>query len=153
MGDRRVLTSAVVMITASLLSGCSLLEHDSPVESSPAPTPNEGSGPTGVHVEGDDEEFGDACTTEGDYTVDSSVERSFEEIPEVDGAELRVALGYAASDGPSARLYLSATGPSSAAPEQFDGSVGDAHAIEDWTVTITSICADEVRFDVATEAP
>lgn len=45
------------------------------------------------------------------------------------------------------RLYVSTVG-GAAAPVQWEGEVGDALEHEDWQLTITSICANEVRFDV-----
>lgn len=134
-----------------LLGGCSLPGTTSSEETTPAPTPAEASA-TGAHVEGDDGEYGAACTGDGDHTIDSSAEYSVDDLPGGDGEELTVALGFTAPDGPRVRLYVS-TLDSGEQPVQWEGQVGDVLEHEGRQLTVTSICANEVRFDVADVDP
>lgn len=148
----RPATGALLGLGALLLSGCSLLGSE---PAGPAPSPSAtvpaSAGPTGVNPGGDDEPYGQSCTGDGEFLVDSSVVRGIDGAPAVDGKHLQVTLGYASADGPSARLYLSTAG-TMVEPEQFDGGVGESVDYEGWTLTLTSICANEVRFDVDTAA-
>lgn len=139
---------ALLGIGALLLSGCSLLGvgPDRPTPP-PGTIPPTSERPTGVDPGGDDEPFGQACTGDGEFLVDSSVVRDIEGAPEAAGGQLQVSLGYASVNGPAARLYLSTAGAMTE-PEQFDGGVGDSARFDGWTLTVTSICAGEVRFDV-----
>jgi len=95
----------------------------------------------------DDEAYGEACTGEGTYSVNSSAERTLDDAPSPDGAQIDVALGYTAKDGPRAGLHFSTSGePGSHG--NLDGEVGESGRYDAWNVTIRSICDGEVGFDV-----
>lgn len=108
-------------------------------------------GPTGVHVDGDDtdHDYGESCTHVGAGVADSSVVRDVDGAPEIAGRGLQASLGFTEPGGPSARLVLTTQG-SEDGPTEADLTVGESVEHDGWTATVTSICADEVRFDVTT---
>lgn len=138
---------ALLLLTVGLLAGCGPLGPNAPTEpSDEGPTPP--ATPTGIgDQDGDDAAYGAACTGEGTYSVDSSVEQILDDVPSPDGAQLAVSLGYTAEDGPRARLSFSTFGEPGA-HGNFDGEVGASSRYDSWTITIRSICDGEVGFDV-----
>lgn len=147
--SRRGAGAALRLVTllagVALVSGCSLIGPGVPEQTTPA-TPQSDRA-TGVHVDGGDGEYGSACTQEGAHVIDSSVEYSVDDVPRPDGEVLKVAMRYTAPDGPRAGLSVSLFGGTEA-PEPWEGEVGATLEYEGWDLTVTSICAHEVRFDV-----
>lgn len=138
---------ALLLLTLGLLAGCGPLGPNAPAEPSDE-GPTAPATPTGIGGQGeDDEAYGAACTGEGAYSVDSSVEQVLDDIPTPDGAKLAVSLGYTAEDGPRGRLSFSTFGEPGA-HGSFDGEVGTSSNYDAWTITIRSICDGEVGFDV-----
>lgn len=144
-GTGAALRLVTLLAGVALVSGCSLIGPDAPEQATPDTPPSDRA--TGVHVDGDDGEYGSACTQEGAHVVDSSVEYSVDEVPRADGEVLKVALRYTAPDGPRVGLSTSLLGGTET-PEPWEGEVGDTLEYEGWDLTVTSICANEVRFDV-----
>ena len=143
----RARRGALLLLTLGLLASCGPLGPGAPSEPS-AEGPTLPATPTGIRGQDvDDEAYGEACTGEGTYSVNSSAERTLDDAPSPDGAQIDVALGYTAKDGPRAGLHFSTSGePGSHG--NLDGEVGESGRYDAWNVTIRSICDGEVGFDV-----
>lgn len=134
---RRITGLGAALLTAVVHTGC--VRSETPEQLTPP-----------EHTPSGD--YTASCTGEGEHGVDGPIEQVLDDVPEVDGHVPQVALGYTSDEGPVARIYVSSSGLLDTAV-QIDGPVGHVAEAGPWTVTFTSICSQEVRFDVELTDP
>lgn len=108
-------------------------------------------GPAAIPVTPPEEavQLTNACTGEGAYVVPASgADPVSPALPERSGSTLALTVtGVEQSEGGAAVRLSAAVG--SEAPRAVDAArVGDTFAVGDWTLSVTSICADQVELDL-----
>lgn len=88
-------------------------------------------------------ELADPCTYEGAYLVRPG-EPTSPALPERGGHSLQVSLLGITADGGA---DLEATSGEQTTPIET-AHVGDTIAAGEWTLSVTSVCADQVEFDL-----
>ena len=148
-GANRVRHAAAALLAALVLplAACSVFplgqgeEPTTPPERTPSAATTDGPA-------GDPDDYAATCTGEGRLQTHGSTQGTDHESQNAQGESFRYAVVMIqADDGgePSAELRLQLPGAGS---EDLPGlRVGDTAEFDDWTLTIRSICADEVGFD------
>ncbi|MBV7411197.1 hypothetical protein KRX56_00350 [Dermabacteraceae bacterium TAE3-ERU27] len=90
----------------------------------------------------------ESCTNEGTYRMELNSSVATPEIPKIDGKTLTLTYtGSSQGTGNSAVAHFDASIDGMAAQE-IAAPLGDLASVGPWTFTPTSICADNVEFDV-----
>lgn len=108
-------------------------------------------GPAAIPVTPPEEavQLTNACTGEGAYVLPASgAEPVSPALPERSGSTLALTVTEVEQSEGGAAVRLSAT-IGSEEPRAVDAArVGDTFAVGDWTLSVTSICADQVELDL-----